>query len=63
MRAGFDAAGEAEWHRLVQSPRNLVSFASLLMNKEGALAPDYEDEILKAAIITRDGQVVHPSLS
>ncbi len=27
-----------------------------------ALAPDFEDEILKGACLTRDGQVVHPAL-
>jgi len=43
--------------------RNLVAFAALLVDKEGALTPDFEDEILKAATLTRDGQVVHPSLS
>jgi NAD(P) transhydrogenase subunit alpha len=30
--------------------------------KEGALAPDFDDEIVKAACLTRDGQVVHPNL-
>jgi NAD(P) transhydrogenase subunit alpha len=42
--------------------RNLLSFAGLLM-KDGALAPDFDDEILKAALVTRDGAVVHPSLA
>ncbi|HWE44742.1 MAG TPA: Re/Si-specific NAD(P)(+) transhydrogenase subunit alpha [Caulobacteraceae bacterium] len=42
--------------------RNLVSFAGLLV-KEGALAPDFEDEILKGACVTRDGKVVHPALT
>jgi H+-translocating NAD(P) transhydrogenase subunit alpha len=42
--------------------RNLLAFAGLLLNKEGALAPDFEDEILKAAALTRDGRVVHPNL-
>jgi len=41
--------------------RNLLAFAGLLVNKEGALAPDYEDEILQAALITHDGAVVHPA--
>ena len=27
-----------------------------------ALAPDYDDEILNAALVTRDGAVVHPAL-
>jgi NAD(P) transhydrogenase subunit alpha len=38
--------------------KNLVAFAALLI-KEGALAPDLEDEILKAAIVTHGGAVVH----
>jgi H+-translocating NAD(P) transhydrogenase subunit alpha len=42
--------------------RNLVAFAELLRNKEGALAPDYEDEILKAAMVTQGGAIVHPQL-
>jgi len=41
--------------------RNLLAFAGLLVNKEAALAPDYEDEILKAALITKDGAIVHPA--
>ena len=43
--------------------RNLTAFAGLLMNKEGQFAPDLEDEILKAALVTRDGKVVHPTLA
>jgi NAD(P) transhydrogenase subunit alpha len=43
--------------------RNLFAFAGLLLDKEGALAPDLEDEILKAALITKDGSVVHPALN
>jgi NAD(P) transhydrogenase subunit alpha len=42
--------------------RNLLAFAGLLLNKEGALAPDLEDEILKAALVAQGGAVVHPSL-
>lgn len=38
--------------------KNLVAFAGLLI-KEGALAPDLEDEILKAAVVTHGGAVVH----
>jgi NAD(P) transhydrogenase subunit alpha len=41
--------------------RNLLNFAGLLINKEGALAPDYEDDILKASLITHGGAVVHPT--
>jgi len=41
--------------------RNLLAFVGLLV-KDGAVAPDFEDEILKAALITRDGAVVHAGL-
>jgi NAD(P) transhydrogenase subunit alpha len=42
--------------------RNLFAFAGLFLNKEGQFAPDYEDEILKAALVTQGGAVVHPQL-
>jgi NAD(P) transhydrogenase subunit alpha len=42
--------------------RNLVNLAGLFVDKEKALAPDWEDEILKGALVTKDGAVVHPSL-
>jgi NAD(P) transhydrogenase subunit alpha len=42
--------------------RNLLAFAELLKDKEGAFAPDLEDEILKASLVTHGGAVVHPSL-
>ena len=41
--------------------RNLVAFATLLV-KDGALQPDLEDEILKAALVTHGGEIVHPQL-
>ena len=42
--------------------RNLMAFAGLFLTKEGAFAPDFEDEILKAALVTQGGAVVHPQL-
>lgn len=41
--------------------RNLFAFAGLLI-KDGKLEPDYEDEILKAALVTQGGAIVHPNL-
>jgi NAD(P) transhydrogenase subunit alpha len=41
--------------------RNLVAFVGLLV-KDGKLAPDAEDEILKAALLTNGGAVVHSAL-
>lgn len=42
--------------------RNLVNFCTLLVDKEGKFAPAWDDEILKAALVTKDGAVVHPGL-
>jgi H+-translocating NAD(P) transhydrogenase subunit alpha len=42
--------------------RNLMAFAGLLLDKDGKLAPDFEDEILKAALVTKDGAIVHDQL-
>jgi H+-translocating NAD(P) transhydrogenase subunit alpha len=43
--------------------RNLFNFVSLIVDKKtGALALDWDDEIVKGAGLTRDGAIVHPSL-
>ena len=42
--------------------RNLMAFAGLLLDNEGKLAPDFEDEILKAALVTQAGAIVHERL-
>ncbi len=43
--------------------RNLFNFVSLIVNKEtGALALNWDDDIVKGAGLTRDGEIVHPSL-
>ena len=41
--------------------RNLLAFAGLVDKQAGALAPDFDDEIVKAALVTRDGAIVHPN--
>jgi NAD(P) transhydrogenase subunit alpha len=43
--------------------RNLLAFSGLLLDTEGALAPDREDEILKAALVVSGGKIVHPALT
>ena len=43
--------------------RNLFNFVQLIVDKKtGALALNWDDEIVKGAGVTRDGEVVHPSL-
>lgn len=41
--------------------RNLAAFAGLLV-QDAALAPDLDDEVLKAALVTHAGAVVHEGL-
>src|ERR1043165_1231951 len=43
--------------------RNLFAFAGLFLDKAGQFAPDYEDEILKASLVTKDGAAVHEGVS
>jgi NAD(P) transhydrogenase subunit alpha len=40
--------------------RNVVNFLALMVDKTGNLKVDWEDEIIKAVNLTRDGQIVHP---
>jgi H+-translocating NAD(P) transhydrogenase subunit alpha len=43
--------------------RNLLNFVSLIVDKKtGALALNWDDEIVKGAGLTRDGAIVHPAL-
>jgi NAD(P) transhydrogenase subunit alpha len=42
--------------------RNLLAFLTPMISKEAkALKIDWEDEIVKATALTRDGKIVHPS--
>src|SRR5438270_6002764 len=42
--------------------RNLLAFLALIVDKEGKLRIDTADEIVKAALLTRDGAIVNPAL-
>ena len=43
--------------------RNLFNLVALIVDKKtGALALDWNDDIVKGAALTRDGEIVHPSL-
>ena len=42
--------------------RNLYAFLEILVDKKtGALAANWDDDIVKATALTRDGAVVHKS--
>ena len=42
--------------------RNLLALLPLLTGEDKSFSPKWDDEIVKAAVLTRDGQVVHPTL-
>lgn len=42
--------------------KNVLNFLDVII-KDGALAIDWDDEIIKGTALTRDGQIVHPALS
>jgi NAD(P) transhydrogenase subunit alpha len=43
--------------------RNLMAFLETLIDKkEKALAINWEDELVKATVLTRDGAIVHPNI-
>lgn len=42
--------------------RNLVNLATLFVDKDKTFAPQWDDEILQAAVVTRGGEIVHPAL-
>ena len=42
--------------------RNLVNLAALFVDKDKAFAPQWDDEILQAAVVARSGEIVHPGL-
>jgi H+-translocating NAD(P) transhydrogenase subunit alpha len=41
--------------------RNLFSFIETMVNKEKALAVNWDDELVKATALTKDGAVIHPN--
>jgi NAD(P) transhydrogenase subunit alpha len=42
--------------------RNLVNLFPLLRGEDGALSPHWDDDIIKGMALTRDGEIVHPTL-
>jgi len=43
--------------------RNLLNFVTLFVDKKtGEVKPNWDDEIVKGAGLTRDGAIVHPAL-
>lgn len=50
---------EIPYHASAMYAKNLQAFLSLLLDKEGKLVTAYDDEILAASLLVRNGEVVH----
>ena len=42
--------------------KNIATFLKFLMNKDGNLALNREDEIVRETLVTHGGEVVHPKV-
>jgi NAD(P) transhydrogenase subunit alpha len=40
--------------------KNLANFLDIMIDKEGALKIDFDDEIIKGTLVAKDGALVHP---
>jgi H+-translocating NAD(P) transhydrogenase subunit alpha len=57
-------AGQIPGNASALYARNLYTFVETLIDKQnGAVAINWDDEIIKGTALTRDGAVVHPSLT
>ncbi len=55
-------ASKAPFHASQMYATNIVNLLKLIVNKEGALAMDRNDEIVRESLVTFGGQVVHPKV-
>jgi H+-translocating NAD(P) transhydrogenase subunit alpha len=51
--------GEIPFHASLMYAKNLESFLTLLVDKNGGLVPSFTDEILVASLLTSNGTVTH----
>ncbi len=59
IAAPLNLPSEMPEHASQLYARNVQSLLELMSGDEGALELDFEDEIIKGACITRDGEIVH----
>ena len=60
----LNLAGEVAGNASSLYARNLYAFIELLIDKKtGAIAINWDDDIVKGTALTRDGAVIHPSLT
>ncbi|MBN2689074.1 MAG: Re/Si-specific NAD(P)(+) transhydrogenase subunit alpha [Gammaproteobacteria bacterium] len=56
---GKDMASSLATHASEMFARNIFNFISPMLTDEGELKIDWEDEVIKGALATRDGEITH----
>lgn len=56
-----DLVSRAPLHASQMYARNLASLLKLLINEEGGLSLDREDEVIAGCLLAHDGELVHPA--
>jgi NAD(P) transhydrogenase subunit alpha len=59
IAAPLNLPGDMAEHASQLYARNIMALLELMAGDEGALELDWDDEIIKGAAITRDGEIVH----
>jgi NAD(P) transhydrogenase subunit alpha len=57
-----NVAATIPYHASQMYAKNIYNFLMNMLDKEGNLALNMEDEIIRETIITRDGKVIHPRI-
>jgi NAD(P) transhydrogenase subunit alpha len=53
---------EVPYHASQMYAKNIATFLLHLLNKEGRIDLDRDDEILRETLVVRQGQIVHPRI-
>ncbi len=53
----------APYHSSQMYATNVVNLLKLMLNKEGALKIDLNDEVIRETLVTHEGKVVNPRVS
>jgi NAD(P) transhydrogenase subunit alpha len=59
IAAPLNLPGDMPDHSSQLYARNVMSLLQLMTGEDGALSLNWDDEIIKGAAITRDGEIVH----
>ena len=59
IHAPLDVASQVPVHASEMYAKNLFNFMQLMIDENGDYVPDFEDEIVIGALLTKDGQVMH----